>query len=215
MIWGSWLIGITIGVVIYNIVRRWPRAYVPDGSLCGQCEYSLTGLGNEGRCPECGQPFTRPLVTRPSLRGPFPRVLFFRRAPTVLHARLINLPLIIPIVLTVALVLAAQSSTATPGDYIAGFVFALPFIASPFVVLAMFGHSVRYRCNQGAFAALMLAGLFVVVVSLAFAAYTMFRWPDAQSALMVIFGPILATGWLGYGLLLGWLIARKLSFSRK
>lgn len=30
-----------------------------DGARCGSCGYDLSGLGIEGRCPECGQTFDR------------------------------------------------------------------------------------------------------------------------------------------------------------
>ena len=30
-----------------------------DTPLCGKCGYDLTGLAQEGRCPECGNPFDR------------------------------------------------------------------------------------------------------------------------------------------------------------
>ncbi len=33
--------------------------YVNESSIlvCGSCDYDLRGLGEQGRCPECGKPF--------------------------------------------------------------------------------------------------------------------------------------------------------------
>lgn len=48
----------TSGVYLFQEYRWRSRAHSLQGRMCGNCLHDLRGLGDAGKCPECGHPFS-------------------------------------------------------------------------------------------------------------------------------------------------------------
>lgn len=48
----------TSGVYLFQEYRWRSRARSFHGRMCGNCLHDLRGLGDAGKCPECGHPFS-------------------------------------------------------------------------------------------------------------------------------------------------------------
>jgi RNA polymerase subunit RPABC4/transcription elongation factor Spt4 len=54
------MVCIVVGVLLHSRGRSrlCRRLQESDGRLCPRCHYNLTGLTDEGHCPECGEPYS-------------------------------------------------------------------------------------------------------------------------------------------------------------
>ena len=67
-----WMLGLLI-ILGIGISRLHAKLRAADGLLCVRCAYDLSGLEPEGRCPECGEPYTLEATARRWKGGPVPR----------------------------------------------------------------------------------------------------------------------------------------------